>query len=285
MIQYHQLGDFVQLKCQVLANPIDDIRFMWQFNDTLYNVDYGAENRSIDGMFDGIGHVANWTTTTTTTINRKMTLNDEQKWKTNVSPSTAYFSSSSSTSSINQQEHMVTNVIRVELKKWANFGHFSCAATNHIGKQKEACKWHIVPEHYHSHHHQDERRGEHSNGSKHHHRYHHRHHQTKSDVHHFGLAGTLNNCQIIESSNAVVIKCPDSFNQHSDAITQDILTSADNGEKRPSLLNTWPIDHVVTTDQTIAGHVGIDSNRAKHFVVFNTKFHKHCPYCYCYYCH
>ena len=196
---YHQLGDIVQLKCQVLANPTD-LQFTWQLNGTTL-----AANSDATGLVD-----ANRSTVVSHTVPmpigdpfeaRENAGGDKLRGKANLPQP-----SRTATHSSSIQQHLITNVVRIELRKWTSFGHYSCQARNGIGQQKEACKWHIAPYHYHP-----GRIDEHLGGLKHHHRNHHRHHQQQSllqhHLHFASIAGALNNCQIIESSNAVVIKC------------------------------------------------------------------------------
>lgn len=249
---YHQLGDIVQLKCQVLANPVDNLQFAWQFNgsalEDLSEKQWLHANRSSVNDHTAMPIEENFVIDQREKAARLAAgSNDKSRGKTNLPHSTR-----STTHSSSQQQHLITNVVRVELRAWTSFGHFSCQASNQVGPQKEACKWHIVPHHYHPHQHQDSS-GEHlSSGKelagqqKHQHRYHHRHHQQQqslsSDQHHShwaSAASTLNNCQIIESSNAVVIKCLETATdavEPEQGISQDFLAQI-GSDHNPSTID------------------------------------------------
>lgn len=233
---YHQLGDIVQLKCQVLANPANNLQFTWQFNGTLLAGHHANGSNAValeeshswvedeEGQIRGRKSSAEQRSTAHRITKLASGAGDKLRGKqqANLPPPPGR---TTATHISSQQLHLITNVIRIELNKWSSFGHFSCHSSNSVGQQKEGCKWHIVPSHY-----QPVGAGKHlkgaeeaiadagaspASGSAHHHRYHHRHHQQQSlgSSHHSlhsatsSSLGTLNNCQIIESSNAVVIKC------------------------------------------------------------------------------
>jgi len=229
LTMYRQLGDIVQLKCQVLANPLDNLQFDWQFNDTSLSPEHktnrssNVEHTLLDE--DSLGE---------TLLEHARKSSDKSKRKANL-----MHSSQSTTHSSSDQQHLISNVVRIELSKWTSFGHFSCQARNQIGLQKEACKWHIVPHHFNSHH--QSGKDEHlSAGQK--HRYHHRHHQQQS--HH--ATSTLNNCQIIESSNAVVIRCRDVHDpDQKETISQDYF--AHTGSDLPRDAAKFNIDRAASS--------------------------------------
>lgn len=218
---YHQLGDIVQLKCQVFANPVDDLQFAWRFNDTplvghLYNIqqlqanvsgniylDIDDEKHQVSGNFGSPDQGPS--------ASKVAVVGDKLASQANLPQA-----SRTTTHSSSQQAHLITNVVRIELKKWSSFGHFSCTSRNAVGQQAKACKWHIAPHYYQptGREKEEEHLSSGTSGLTHHHRYHHRHHQQQSlagSAHHpllaDALSGTLNNCKIIESSNAVVIEC------------------------------------------------------------------------------
>lgn len=238
---YHHLGDIVQLKCQVLANPAKNLQFTWQFNGTSlseHNANRSAaEEEEQSSLEAGQG----------SSTSKLASTGDKSRLKANL-----LAASRTATHSSSQQLHLITNVIRVELNKWSTFGHFSCHSQNFVGQQKEGCKWHILPSHY-----QPQGAEKHLKGGggdaaggtlaptpTHHHRYHHRHHQQQqssgSHHEHFASSGTLNNCQIIESSNAVVIKCLEGKDQREDGAqekgAQDFLAQVGNDATGQSAL-------------------------------------------------
>ena len=164
---------------------------------------------------------------------------DKSRRKANLAPRNTATAHNGVLQQQHQQQHLITNVLQIVLSKWSDFGHFSCHASNQVGQQKEACKWHILPLHHYSEH--SNSGGGLGNSKHHHHLYHHKHHQQQQQqsspsAHHshFDLptasVGLLNNCQIIESSNAVVIKCHDAADDHPADITQDFLARIGNNE-------------------------------------------------------
>ena len=208
---YHQLGDIVQLKCQVLANPADNLQFSWQFNGTSLAGHHANHSNAVLALKEGHswaedeegqnrgrkqssaeqGNAAQRITKLASAAGDKLRAKQQANLPEPGRTTATHISS--------QQLHLITNVIRIELNKWSSFGHFSCHSTNSVGQQKEGCKWHIVPSHY-----QPPGVGKHLNGAgdaftaeavagaglgagslassgpAHHHRYHHRHHQQQS---------------------------------------------------------------------------------------------------------
>lgn len=128
---------------------------------------------------------------------------------------------------LNDDTSIATNVIQIQMKKWNNFGHFSCEASNVVGQESSACKWHIIPHHYRSR----------TNGNDHHQRQHqHRVHHHNRKVSSSADSSPLNNCQIIESSNAVVIKCADASMEQSVEMPK-VFSIAQNKSPPPERLD------------------------------------------------
>lgn len=248
---YHHLGDIVQLKCQVLANPAKNLQFTWQFNGTSLS-EHNA-NRSAAGEEEQFSSLEAAPRNSTSKL---ASTGDKWRLKANL-----LATSRTATHSSSQQLHLITNVIRIELNKWSTFGHFSCHSRNSVGQQKEGCKWHILPSHY-----QPQSADKHLKGGggdgqsgtpAHHHRYHHRHHQQQSlssHHEHFASSGTLNNCQIIESSNAVVIKCLEGKDQREDDAhekgSQDFLAQVGNDASTGQSALQPPISATIDRDSS-----------------------------------
>lgn len=204
---YQHLGDFVQLKCYILANPSKNVLFTWKFNDTMFIRDNEPVSSTNDRRL--VEHSTS-------------EMDNEPRLK--AIPSNTLLHSTSTYKTV-EHEHLITNIIRIHLKKWNNFGQFSCQARNNIGMQSEPCLWHIMPYHYHTHY----RNNHESFGNApvfiNHHSHNHYEKQNYEQQEIFQnkknnqilstgknwssrtLPNQLNNCHIIESSSIVVIKC------------------------------------------------------------------------------
>lgn len=200
---YQHLGDFVQLKCYILANPSKNVMFTWKFNGT---------------MFIGDNEPVSDTNDRRLVEHSTLGMDNEPNSKAILSNTLLH---STSTYKTAKHEHLITNIIRIHLKKWNNFGKFSCQAKNSIGMQSEPCLWHIMPYHYHTHY----RNNHESFGNAPvfiNHRLHNHYgkpNYAQQEIPNKNnqmllknwasrtLPNQLNNCHIIESSSIVVIKC------------------------------------------------------------------------------
>ncbi|XP_027203547.2 uncharacterized protein LOC113797380 isoform X3 [Dermatophagoides pteronyssinus] len=224
---YQHLDDYVQLKCHIIANPSEDVQFTWRFNDTVFigdiNSAYTSSSSSSESFVDHVQDISS-SSSIEDVIDQEFIIqdrnkinndkqNDNHSWKTRrILPRPK----STSIHTTIDHQHLVTNVIRIHLKKWSSFGQFTCTAKNSIGIQSEPCRWQLIPHHYHTHYrnsYESSMNNIHSNR----HQYHHHQQQQQqksqslmqqfSSSSSFRLPNQLNNCHIIESSNAVVIKC------------------------------------------------------------------------------
>lgn len=246
---YQNLDDYVQLKCHIIANPSENVQFTWRFNDTVFIGDFNSAYTSSSSSLSSesfVEHVSNDIQDISSSssiedvidqefmMNHDKTINsskrnNNRRWKIPRPKSTLIHTTI-------DHQHLITNVIRIHLKKWSSFGQFTCTAKNNVGIQSEPCRWQLIPHHYHTHYRNSyESSMNIIHGNRHHFHHHQQQQQQKSQslMQQFSssssrLPNQLNNCHIIESSNAVVIKCSngvevyertsDSSNQHLDSI-------------------------------------------------------------------
>lgn len=223
---YQHLDDYVQLKCHIIANPSEDVQFTWRFNDTVFigdiNSAYTSSSSSSESFVDHVQDISS-SSSIEDVIDQEFIIQDRNKinndkqndnysWKTRrILPRPK----STSIHTTIDHQHLVTNVIRIHLKKWSSFGQFTCTAKNSIGIQSEPCRWQLIPHHYHTHYRNSYESSMNNIHSNRHQYHHHQQQQQKSQslMQQFSsssssrLPNQLNNCHIIESSNAVVIKC------------------------------------------------------------------------------
>lgn len=128
-IYHQQLGDIVNLKCHIISNPNENVKFVWHLNGSNIIID----NHSGLGLDDGDD-----------SERRKTTKFMPSKSKNSID---LIVHSDTVHKNINQN-HLITNIIQIQLKHWSSFGTFSCRAQNQIGQQNDPCRWRLIPKHF-----------------------------------------------------------------------------------------------------------------------------------------